>query len=610
MTDHEFDLNLSRRKVLGALGAVGAASAGAGLGTSAYFSDTESFENNQLTAGELDLKVDWEEHYYDGSAEGAETAESVGDADYVLPALEPVQRLRNGEYRDEAPVTTLKAMSDAKPIALNFTDGKDAFWDATSIEAFPDSDGDGIQDAEYEPCTDGADTPEDLDPVEGLRTQNDDTYDAEEETVFPLVNLDDVKPGDFGEVTLSAHLCDNPGYLWLQGELLKNAENGVTEPEAKDKDEDDGEGVADPNAGDDTSGELAQNIMTRLWYDDDCDNQVDEEMGDLDIVLAVDTSGSIRGGEQQQMRDGVNEFIEQLPTNGAVRVGTLTFGNDQVGNVQDLDTPDNVSVALPSFGGNTPMPAALDVADQLVRDTTRGARDGAQKTIVMFTDGGPNYGSKNYTTNGFEAPRGTDDPGYSADDTTDGYDEGVQDSTVSEGEMSETAIVSDTVRGNTTRIATVFVGEDDSTDAMSQGATSTYGTLPNYLESEIASPGFNFTVAFADLEGLAQQLQEAIVVGEEVFFLGTLSEALDRLGGGNGIPLDGDLTTAFDELTDGPTDEGRECFPSGSTHCVGFEWWLPLNHANQIQSDSVSFDLGFYTEQCRHNDGSGPDAEA
>ena len=51
-------IGLSRRKILGGLGAVGLASAGAGLGTTAYFNDTESFDNNTLTAGSLDLKVD------------------------------------------------------------------------------------------------------------------------------------------------------------------------------------------------------------------------------------------------------------------------------------------------------------------------------------------------------------------------------------------------------------------------------------------------------------------------------------------------------------------------------------------------------------------------
>jgi predicted ribosomally synthesized peptide with SipW-like signal peptide len=61
MTDNK--LELSRRKILGAAGAVGIAGAGAGLGTSALFSDEESFTNNTITAGTLDLIVDWETEY-------------------------------------------------------------------------------------------------------------------------------------------------------------------------------------------------------------------------------------------------------------------------------------------------------------------------------------------------------------------------------------------------------------------------------------------------------------------------------------------------------------------------------------------------------------------
>ena len=52
------NLELSRRKILGSVGAVGAAGAAAGLGTSALFSDEESFEDNSITAGTLDMTVD------------------------------------------------------------------------------------------------------------------------------------------------------------------------------------------------------------------------------------------------------------------------------------------------------------------------------------------------------------------------------------------------------------------------------------------------------------------------------------------------------------------------------------------------------------------------
>ncbi|MFB6163937.1 MAG: SipW-dependent-type signal peptide-containing protein [Haloarculaceae archaeon] len=57
MTTDDKRYYLSRRRVLGGLGAIGLASAGAGLGTSAYLTDTESFTGNTLTAGTLDMSV-------------------------------------------------------------------------------------------------------------------------------------------------------------------------------------------------------------------------------------------------------------------------------------------------------------------------------------------------------------------------------------------------------------------------------------------------------------------------------------------------------------------------------------------------------------------------
>lgn len=49
---------LTRRRVLGGLATVGAASAAAGAGTMAYFSDTEESTDNTVSAGTLDLKAD------------------------------------------------------------------------------------------------------------------------------------------------------------------------------------------------------------------------------------------------------------------------------------------------------------------------------------------------------------------------------------------------------------------------------------------------------------------------------------------------------------------------------------------------------------------------
>ncbi|NHN61156.1 MULTISPECIES: TasA family protein [Halorussus] len=70
MSDKNIDL--SRRKVLGSLGVIGVASAGAGAGTFAYFSDTESSTGNTISAGTLNLTAD-------GNDGSATTTVSVDD---------------------------------------------------------------------------------------------------------------------------------------------------------------------------------------------------------------------------------------------------------------------------------------------------------------------------------------------------------------------------------------------------------------------------------------------------------------------------------------------------------------------------------------------------
>jgi predicted ribosomally synthesized peptide with SipW-like signal peptide len=84
MTD-EKKLSLSRRELLGGIGAVGLAGAGSGLGTSAVFNDVESFENNSITAGTLDMTVDAEivaaNEYYTSSGSGPDIIGQMETAD-------------------------------------------------------------------------------------------------------------------------------------------------------------------------------------------------------------------------------------------------------------------------------------------------------------------------------------------------------------------------------------------------------------------------------------------------------------------------------------------------------------------------------------------------
>ena len=97
MNPEDNTIGLSRRKVLVGLGAVGVASAGAGLGTTAYFSDQESFEGNELQAGTLALNVTQSIHTLDQDGIGPDEETYFGSAD--------------GPVEVEAPIV----ITDAKP---------------------------------------------------------------------------------------------------------------------------------------------------------------------------------------------------------------------------------------------------------------------------------------------------------------------------------------------------------------------------------------------------------------------------------------------------------------------------------------------------------------
>jgi predicted ribosomally synthesized peptide with SipW-like signal peptide len=90
------EVRVTRRQALGGLTVVGAAAAGVSLGTTALFSDSERFGNNNVAAGELDLKVAWRKTVVQGTT-------TIEDTSSGFP--EPVNDAR-------APVCDL---SDVKP---------------------------------------------------------------------------------------------------------------------------------------------------------------------------------------------------------------------------------------------------------------------------------------------------------------------------------------------------------------------------------------------------------------------------------------------------------------------------------------------------------------
>jgi len=617
------DFELSRRKALAALGTIGVASAGAGLGTSAYFSDQETFENNRLVAGELDLKVDWEEHYSDWSSDEGEGVD-ISMSEPNDPA----------NYRRFPAGATDQTVGDHALWVAE--DDVAQFMENTSIDAFPDfvpePDGNGI--AEFPPDQTACETLADVGGDDhGLssdaRTNNEFTDPGD-----PLINLTDVKPGDFGEVTFSTHLCHNDGYLWMNAPGgCAFSENDVTEPEGDDSDEVDGE------------VELADTVQTALWYDNNCNNLPDEEIQPVDLMVVVDTSGSIDSDDMDEIKAAANTFADELPEDGTVNAGLMEFSGYQetaggtpnpvevladLGDVSrftnggPLDPPGDL---LPDSGdGNTAMPGGLDLARMILNDTANNeSRPDSRKVIILISDGAPDYADfsgedPDPTNNYVEYEVTHDGDSY----ISNSFDAGSGTGTSTQDEKDETAALASDIHTGPTGWPphsipgnqTDFDG-DDGVDILAVGITpDPNDPLNAYLQNRIATtPNDFYSTEFGpDLEETAAQIVDDLVVtgeGEEVFFTGTLGELCSELtaNDGRGIPLDGDRDTSYDEFGDPEDADARQCFDASATHCFGLSWWVPLDHGNEIQSDGVEFDLGFYTEQCRHNDGSGMNNE-
>ena len=192
-------ITLSRRKTLAALGSIGAASAVAGLGTSAFFSDQEALTNNSLVAGELDLKVAATSHYVDWLPAGNGPGETN---DAGMPG---------GSEDSDLVLEAGPNQSDAWPIELEIDDAT-GFAEGSVAET-----ANGSADVDGSLCSGDNDADEAV-----------------------LVDLDDVKPGDFGLLRFAFESCTNPAFLWFRGSLDSARENDVTEPEAEDPDERDG----------------------------------------------------------------------------------------------------------------------------------------------------------------------------------------------------------------------------------------------------------------------------------------------------------------------------------------------------------------------------------
>ncbi|MEF8807596.1 SipW-dependent-type signal peptide-containing protein [Natronomonas sp.] len=442
MTDKTNDIELSRRKILAGIGAVGVASAGAGLGTTAYFSDRETFEGNTLTAGQLDLSVTWQQLYHGGP-----------------------QSSRPGDYGDAE-----------RPF----------------VNAYPDHDGDGLQSFEREDGVHAYVDPDAYDDPEAaaeagrnlaftcaeIATFDEPSFDPNDES---LIELDDVKPGDCGELTFGIKLCDNPGYIWLHGELT-----------------DEGDGDHPESSG----AELADLIQARAWYDDG-DNVF--QVGETPII-----GGTLR---------------EVL---GALQEGVLLAydPDDDLGVPEPGDSPELDGITLThddcevvpgnptcfDYGLFRAIKIESEDLPTTVGDSETYATPVGDVTITVTEVDGGDVREFDFELEGFEA----------------------------------TAVI---VKG---------------------------GSAANVCRRPDGGDGYLTADAG---EGLGAPLR----TDEDRYGVSHVSFCYDV------VP------------PEEPPEDVPVCFQPSNTQFIGFEWCLPTDVGNEVQGDSVSFDLSFYAEQCRHN---------
>ncbi|WP_229126284.1 SipW-dependent-type signal peptide-containing protein [Halapricum desulfuricans] len=571
MTDDN-DFALSRRTVLAGMGTIGVAGAAAGFGTSAYFSDTETFENNSLVAGSLDLKVDWQQTYTGPNGDVPINAYPDHDGDGW-------QSLDDGtEYAPGSPITL--ACSDLES-------------------------GDGL--------------PEDVFAAPNRTTDNGGPIEEQ----GSLIVLDDVKPGDSGEVTFSLHLCDNPGYLWLNGQVLENAENGFTEPEATDPDEsgapsfdltfdsaddatlvqdgnpitsevDDDGNAAEPEWPDPSTVEGPYWLVDR-WAPDGF------SVGDVESESALCISVDEDGPDKDYPDDTFYDY------HGVKYVTGTGNGYWNAGDGSTVSTRFYVDPDWEGDGDNQTTGVWIQGGDELenvtvysileYRDSDAAADDDhPSEEPGFYVYGQTSPGTYEYVYAGL--PSGFDPASGGWVDIEYELDAGTAHRWRVNGEelYADEAAAYD----GTTRIQVPFINSlnfgTDQQYCYDDFALERTGTGLGELADAISA-----TLWYDD--DCDNERDE----GEEIIFEGSLATALGALtaNDGRGLPLDGDRSSTFDETQDDESAAGRDCFDADTQHCIGFEWELPIDHANEIQTDSLAFDLGFYTEQCRHNDGSG-----
>lgn len=155
-------------------------------------------------------------------------------------------------------------------------------------------------------------------------------------TIEKFFDFSDLKPGDFGEDTISLHVDTNDAFLCANVTLTSNDDNGLNEPEAL-VDETDGAG----------NGELAGEVNF-IWWADDGDNVLEDD----ENVLNSGNMSSLGVGNSMPLvlADSQTNIWNENQTGGPVTGGETYY----IGKAWCFGALTQVPLAQDTLGAESP----------------------------------------------------------------------------------------------------------------------------------------------------------------------------------------------------------------------------------------------------------------
>jgi len=179
-------------------------------------------------------------------------------------------------------------------------------------------------------------------------------------TVERFFDFDDLKPGDYGEDTISLYVDNNDSYLCADIVLTSNDENGCTGPESLVDDT-----CGNPGVGE---GELA-GLVNFIWWVDDGDNVLEDDeivisgpapIGNLPLgeVYPITLADSVTNIWNENMEGGPIEgettyHIAKAWCFGEMGVSPLPQDGSGENRAPDMDNTGNGIAGTPEDGGIT-----------------------------------------------------------------------------------------------------------------------------------------------------------------------------------------------------------------------------------------------------------------